>query len=630
MQSFIFAKFYIGMNMRRFIYVIVIMLISFAAYADGVTFTGKAPSKVGVGQRMQVQYTLNEKPSSIQLGNISGFKMVGGPSQSSSSSISIVNGNMTSSNTYTYTYTLEAVSEGTFTLGEAVAVIGGKKYTSNAISVVVQKEPVQQQQRQSSYYDPFEDIFGPSNSQQSQQRQQQQQQNQPKSTVASDDVLLRMYSSKSSLFKGEGTIVTIKLYTAVDLTSIEDFTTPKFNNFYVEELETNTNLEWTRETLNGKTYNVAVLKKYILFPRVSGKVEIDQSDIKCMARVVSGRHPFWGYTYDNAPVSVKSNSIALNVTSSPEPQGFSGAVGKFNITLDMPSDTVSVNEAVVCRITIMGTGNFNTIETPKISCPKEFEQYEPVVTSKLKASESGLSGSKIWEYTLVPRYSGSFNLGEVSLVYYDLSTKSYNTISTNPIVINVRKGSSENESAAVYSNQTGVEVINPEDIRYIHKGNLHLATAYSPLMLSGSYWCIVLFLILAFIVLVIILRKNIKKRQDVELMKRRKANRISRKRLKTARKYMQSNNSADFYKEIITALWGYASDKLSIPTSQLTKDNVMQAFAEHNVDENLSKQFVDLIDKCEFAHFVSGSGSELGAIYEETTGIIEQLEENIR
>ena len=610
--------------MRRFLSLIVILSMSFAMFADGVTFTGKAPSRVGVGQRMQVQYTINEKPSSIQLGNIPGFKMVGGPSQSSSSSVSIVNGSMTSSNTYTYTYTLEAVSEGTYTLEGAIAVVGGTKYTSNSISVTVQKEAVQQQQqRQSSYYDPFEDIFGSGRS--------QQQQNQPKATISSDDVLLRTFSSKSSLAKGEGAIITIKLYTAVDLMSIEDFSTPKLNNFYVEELETDQNLKWSRETVNGKTYNVAVLKKYLVFPRVAGKVDIDKADIKCMARVVSGRHPFWGYTYDNAPVSATSNTLSLNVASLPqEPVGFSGAVGKFNISLSMPTDTVSVNDAVVCKITISGSGNFNNIESPKISCPKEFEQYDPVVTSKLNASESGLSGSKTWEYTIVPRYGGSFNLGSVSLVYYDLATKTYNTVSTEPIVVNVRKGSGDMASGTIYNAQTGVEVINPEDVRFIHKGDLNLAAAYSPLMLSGLYWTIIICLIVVFIVLVVVLRKNIKKRQDVELMKRQKASKISRKRLKNARKFMQASNQTDFYKEIITALWGYASDKLSIPTSQLTKDNVMQAFAEHNIDENLSKQFVDLIDKCEFAHFVSGSGNEMTAIYEETTGIIEQLEENMR
>jgi len=612
--------------MRKILSLIVILSMSFAMFADGVTFTGKAPARVGVGQRMQVQYTINEKPSSIQLGNIPGFKMVGGPSQSSSSSVSIVNGSMTSSNTYTYTYTLEAVSEGTYTLEGAIAVVGGTKYTSNSISVTVQKEAVQQQQqRQSSYYDPFEDIFGSGSS------RQQQQQNQPKATISSDDVLLRTFSSKSSLAKGEGTIITIKLYTAVDLMSIEDFSPPKLNNFYVEELETDQNLKWSRETVNGKTYNAAVLKKYLVFPRVAGKVDIDKADIKCMARVVSGRHPFWGYTYDNATVSATSNLLSLNVASLPqEPVGFSGAVGKFNISLNMPKDTVSVNDAVVCKITISGSGNFNNIESPKISCPKEFEQYDPVVTSKLNASESGLSGSKTWEFTIVPRYGGSFNLGSVSLVYYDLATKTYNTVSTEPIVVNVRKGSGDMASGTIYNAQTGVEVINPEDVRFIHKGNLNLAAAYSPLMLSGLYWTIIICLIVLFVVLVVVLRKNIKKRQDVELMKRQKASKISRKRLKNARKFMQANNQTDFYKEIITALWGYASDKLSIPTSQLTKDNVMQAFAEHNIDETLSKQFVDLIDKCEFAHFVSGSGNEMTAIYEETTGIIEQLEENMR
>lgn len=615
--------------MRKFLLIISILLVSLASFADGVTFTGKAPSVVGVGQRMQVQYTLNEKPSSIQLGNIPGFKMVGGPSQSSSSSVSIVNGSMTSTNTYTYTYTLEAISEGNYTLEGATAVVKGTKYTSNSISVTVQKEAVQQQQqRQSSYFDPFEEFFGSGSRSSS---QQQQPQNQPKSSVASDDVLIRTIASKSNLAKGEAAIVTIKLYTAIDLMSIEDFTPPKFNNFYVEELETDTNLKWSRETLNGKTYNTAILKKYLVFPRVAGRVEIDQANIKCMARVVSGRHPFWGYTYDNAPASSTAPAVTLNVSALPsEPAGFSGAVGRFNISLSKPNDTISVNEAVTCKITISGSGNFSNIEAPKISCPKEFEQYEPVVTSKLNATESGMSGSKTWEFTLVPRYGGTFNLGEVSLVYYDLASKSYKTVSTEPIIINVRKGSGDAAASSIYNMQTGVEVINPEDVRYIHKGNLHLAMAYSPLMLSGLYWCIIIGLLVLFVVLVVVMRKNIKKRQDVELMKRQKANKISRKRLKSARKFMQANDHTGFYKEIITALWGYAGDKLSIPTSQLTKDNVKQAFAEHNVDEELSQHFVDLIDKCEFAHFVSSASNEMQAIYDETTKIIEQLEENMR
>ncbi len=613
--------------MKRLFSFLFVLLLSLAVFADGVTFVGKAPSKVGVGQRMQLQYTLNQKPSSIQLGKTPGFKCVGGPSQSSSSSVSIVNGSMTSTSSYTYTYTMEATEEGTFTLEGAVATVDGAKYTSNKISVVVQKEAVQQQ-KQSSYYDPFDDFFGTGRSQ---QQQQQQQQNQPKTTVASDDMLLRVYSSKNSLAKGEGTIITIKLCTAVDLVSIEDFTPPKLDNFYVEELEVDQNLKWSRENINGKTYNTTILKKYLAFPRVAGKVSIDQSSIKCMARVVSGRHPFWGYTYDNAPVSAKSSPVSLQVNALPaSPSDFSGAVGKFDISLSKPTDTVSANDAVACRVTISGTGNFRTIEAPKLKCPKEFEMFEPVVSEKLSASENGLTGSKSWEFTLVPRYGGSFNLGAISFSYYDLASRSYKTASTEEIIINVRKDGKNSQSSTVYNSQTGVEIINPEDVRYFRTGSLGLTAAYSPLMLSGLYWCLVIGLLLAFVAVVVVLRKNIKKRQDVAMMKRKKANKISRKRLKTARKYMQANNSTEFYKEIITALWGYAGDKFSIPTSQLTKDRVMLAFSEYNVDEKLSRSFVELIDKCEFAHFVSGSNTELQNIYDDTTRIIEQLEENIR
>ncbi len=616
--------------MKRIFSVLIIMLASFVLYADGITFVGKAPAKVGVGQRMQLQYTLNEKPTSIQLGKINGFKLVGGPSQSSSSSVSFVNGSMTSSSSYTYTYTLEATSEGTFTLGGAIAVVDGTKYTSNTVSVTVQKEAVQQQQqRQQTYYDPFEAFFGTG---QSQQSQQQQPQNQPKTSVSADDVLLRVYSSKTNLMKGECAVVTIKLCTKIDLMSIEEFTIPKFDNFYVEELETSNNINWSRETINGKQYNTAVLKKCLVFPRVSGNLKIDQSDIKCLARVVSGRHPFWGYTYDNASVSAKSPEITLNVSNLPSaPSDFSGAVGKFNIAVSQPNDTVSVNEAVVCKITISGNGNFNTLEAPRINCPKEFESYDPVISEKINASESGLSGSKTWEYTLVPRYGGTFDLGAISFTYFDLASKSYKTISSENIVVNVRKGANDNSSSGmVYNPQAGVEIINPEDVRYIKKGNLNLVAAYSPLMCSGIYWLVIISLLVMFFIAVVIMRKKIKKRQNVELIKRQKANKISRKRLKQARKYMQSNNSEDFYKEIITALWGYAGDKFAIPTAQLTKDRILQVFAEHNIDSDLAKRFVELIDTCEFAHFVSGANSELQSIYDESTKIIEQLEENIR
>jgi len=469
----------------------------------------------------------------------------------------------------------------------------------------------------------LEEFFGGGQS-----RSQQWQQPQQKVEIAGDDVLLRIHSTKTNLVKGEAALVTIKLYTAIDLTSIEDFTPPKFNDFYVEELDVNTTLEWTTETINGKKYNAAVLKKYLVFPRRAGKVEIDESNISCNARVITGRS-YWGYVCDSKPVAAKAPSVTLNVSELPsEPEGFSGAVGKFNISMNMPSDSVSVNEAVVCKITISGTGNFNNIESPKMLDSKEIESYEPVVNTNLKASESGLSGSKTWEYTLVPRYGGTYNLGSISLVYYDVATKRYNTVSTDSIIINVRNGG--NASNTIYNSQTGVEVINPEDVRYIHKGDLKLAYAYLPFIQTGLYWYIIIGLLIAFIILVVLLRKNIKKRQNVGLMKQQKANKISRKRLKTARKYMKANDPSGFYKEVISALWGYASDKMMIPTAQLTKDNVMQAFAEHNISEEISRQFVELVDKCEFAHFVSNSGNEMHAIYAESTKIIEQLEENIR
>ncbi|MCF0207218.1 MAG: protein BatD [Bacteroidales bacterium] len=607
--------------MKRLISILLTILFAVAALADGVSFTGKAPAKVGVNQRIRVQYTLSEKPSSIELGKTPGFSLVGGPAQSSSTSTSIVNGNVTTSSSYTYTYTLEATEVGSFSFEPAVAVVKGTKYTSNAISITVQEEPVknQQQQQQQSFYDPFEDFFGT-----------RQQQAQPaKAEISPDDVLLKMSAAKTNLTKGEGTILTIKLCSAVDLYSIDEFNTPKFNDFYVEEIEI-PELEWQTEVINNVRYNTAVIKKYLITPRVSGSLTLESADATCSARVVTGRN-FFGYTYGQAQAKAKSGKLKINVGALPsEPAGFSGAVGKFAISLSMPNDTVMVNDAINCKITISGTGNFDNFEAPGINAPKEFEVFSPVISDRTVIAESGLSGNKTWEYTLVPRYGGSFNLGKVNFTYFDLSTRKYNTISTEDIVINVKKGNSAAGNSSVYSAQKNIEVINPEDVRYIKLGDLHLVENYKPFFQTNLYFIILFGLIALFVLALILMRKSIKERKDLVVLRRKRASKISTKRLKLAKKYMHENKKDNFYEEVITALWNYASDKLSIEKSKLTKDNVRDRFAEHGVDADLAGEFVNLIGTCEFEHFVSNSNIEMADIYRESTHIIMKLEEKIK
>lgn len=607
--------------MRRFIYVLLIVFTSLIAFADEVSFVGKAPAKVGVGQRIQVQYTLNQKPTSIQLGNTPGFKFVGGPATSTSSSTSFINGKVSSTSSYSYTYTLEAQSEGNFTISPATAVVNGNKISSNSIAVTVQKEAVQSQRQQRSY-DPFEELFGSGGS--------PQQQQQPKTKVSPNDLLLRTYISKSNLYKGEATILTIKLCTKLDLMSIEEFNLPKLDNFYAEELSAPENITFQRENINGEQYNTAILKKYLLFPRKTGNVKIEQADIKCRARIVSGRS-FWGYTYDQVSVSAKTQEASLTVKELPSPPaGFSGAVGNFTLSIVKPEVEVPVNEVVVCKVSISGTGNFNSIEQPKINCPREFEVYDPVVNDNLSANENGMSGKRTWEFNILPRYGGTFNLGKIELTYFDTKTNSYKTTATDDLILNVKGDGSQQSSNPIFAQQSGVEVINPEDVRYIRKGDLGLKENYSPFMLSVAYWGIIIGILVLFIVLVFVLRNNIKKRKDVGFMKQRKANKTSQKRLKQAKKYMQANDYSAFYKETITALWGYVADKFVIPTSQLTKDKIAEIFENNNVDTELSNEFISLIEECEFAHFVSNNSSELQSVYQKSTSIIEQLEDKIK
>lgn len=617
--------------MKRISIIIIFVLSAICAFSQNVTFAGKtSASVVGVGQRIQVQYDLNQSPSSVELGNISGFKVVGGPSQSTSTSISIVNGRTTQSRTVSYTYVLEAISEGDKTIGAATAVVDGKKYTSNTISVKVQKDPVNQQSRQSSYYDPFDEFFGSSSQSQQRSSSSNQQSASSAQTVGKDDVFIRVNVSKNSLVKGDCLTAVIKLYTCVDLVSITDYKAPSFNNFYAEEIEQTQNT-WQREVVNGKTYNVSVLNKYLLYPRMSGSVEIEPAEIKCVARVRTGQRSFWGYVYDNVEVKASSPKVTLNVENLPQaPADFCGAVGIFKINISNVGDSASVNEAISYKVTISGEGNFNVIDAPKLNCPNEFEQYDPVVSQKIKTTDSNMSGSKTWEYTIIPRYGGDFNLGNINFTYFDKNSKSYKTISTDDVVISVRKGADDNTVIREYNSQSGVQYINDEDIRFV-KTKLNLVASYVPMVFSGTYFIWITVLLIVFVAIVILMHKKIRNQQDVELMKRKKANKVSRKRLKRANKFMQQGNKTEFYKEIIRALWGYASDKLGIPTANLTKDNVSQAFAERNVNEELARNFLNLIETCEFAHFVSAQDdNEMQNIYRDTVKVIELLEENIK
>jgi len=615
--------------MRNILLTFVLGIFCLTSAAQDVTFTAAAPAKVGVGQNFQVQYTLSAQGSNIKAGNYSDFKLVSGPSTSTSQSVSFVNGQYSQKYTYTFTYVFQAKAVGKYTIVGATVTSGGKQYTSNSVSIEVQQEPVQtQNNKKQNTYDPWADFYN---------------QTQPKVTeapkeITGEDLFVRVIADKTSLYKGEPLIVTIKLYSKVNLSGISDLRLPNFDSFYAEELESPTRWNFVKETYNGKTYDAALIKRYLLYPRVAGNVVLEPCEVDCEIRQpIAGANNYWaqfyGY-YENVSKKIKSPEIKINVKNlPPASDDFSGAIGSFSLKMSQSEDTVNINDAVTFKLTLSGTGNFNMIETPEIVWPKEFEVYDPVANLQTTASTSGVTGSKSWEFTAIPRYPGIYRLGKINFLYFDSNTRQYKTLTTNEIILAVRKDKNDTnfgETDYNYS-QKNVEYIGEQEIRFIKNKDLRLKKNYKPLINRGYFNLLFIIPLLIFIVISVLLRKKIKENANIALMKVKRAGKTSRKRLKRARQFMLKKNKPEFYKEIISALWGYSGDRFGIPVSELSKEKIIAVLEATGSNPEMIDKLIKLIEKCEFCHFAPASPeTELEYIYSEAVEIIEELEQKIK
>ncbi len=611
--------------MRKALLFSLILLTSVLALADGIKFTAKSSPKAGVGQQFQVQFTLNKKPTELNLGDYSGLTLVGGPSFSSSSNVVISNGNYTQEHNYIYTYAFKASKTGTYTIGGATAKVDGKTVTSNSTSVVIQEEQVQSNNsRRRNSYDPFEELYnmmsyGSNNAQ-------------PRE-LTDDDVFVKVFVDKTNLYKGEHLTVTIKFYTKVSVVGGED-KLPGFDDFIVEDFDIDG--KWVRENYNNQVYNTQIIKKAILYPRTSGELKIAPCvfDLKIQQPMQGGRMGYYG-SQNILNKTISSPEIKINVKPLPSnaPESFTGAVGSFDLEMIQSEDTVLVNDAISLKLKISGNGNFDMVEAPVISWPKEFEIYEPVAERNINTYSSGVQGNKTWEYTIIPRYPGIFNLGAISFTYFDSSTKQYKTLKSDEINIAVKKDKNDTDfgqNSYNYS-QKNIDYISEDDIRFVNYKNLNLVQSYTPIVSRGFYSWLFIIPFVLFVALVIVMRKRIKENANLAMVKQRKAGRTSQKRLKQAKKFMLKDLKTEFYKEIISALWGYCGDKLEIQVADLTKDRINDILIDKGIDPVLVRKLIEVIDKCEFAHFAPSSAeTELSYIYKEASAIIDNLEQTIK
>ena len=611
--------------MKRLASIVILVGIALSAFADEVVFRAQAPAQVIVGRPFQLTYSVNQRSRDLRAPEFTDFDYLAGPYTSTSSSTSFVNGHRTSTFEQTYTYTLMAQKAGTFTIAPATIKVDGESVQSNGVRITVL--PEDEPQAQSSQSTP--------NTQSSQTSQSSQ-----GSNVSSENIFVRTIASKTRVHEQEALLVTYKLYFAnVDVAQLTNNTKlPEFTGFLKQDLEQG-EIQTQLEHYNGRNYQTAVLYRTILYPQHSGDITIDPAKFEAVLRVQTQQRvrsifdDFFG-SYTNVTKMLTAPGVTIHVAALPsgKPAGFSGGVGKFTMTPSISQTELQTNDAVTIQIDISGAGNMNLIKTPAIDWPEGFEPYDPKVTNNFNTTTAGVSGTKSIEYLAIPRSPGDYTIPAVTFSYFDIEDKAYRTLSTPEYTIHVKRGAGSaenpaNEGAVVsYTHKEDIKQLGT-DIRYIDTKAPKTINHQSSIINYNHLWLYYALPSLIALILLIVLRKQIKENADITRVRYKRANKVAQKRLKAAEKALKANDKNAFYAAIEQAAWTYLSDRLSIPTADLNKENIAALLAQKGVSEALIKDVKDVLSTAEFARYAPSTDHAMDDLYKATTNLINNLEE---
>jgi hypothetical protein len=599
-----------------------LMAYSTQTFADKVSFVASAPDVVVVGDQFRLSYTVTtQKVKDFRAPSIKGFDVLMGPSRSEQSSTQIVNGSVSSTSSITFTYILMANTAGEFTVPGASIVADGNQMISNSVKIKVL--PQDQNHNSSRRNNDNSSSIQPSSN----------------ASVSNQDLFITATASKTNVYEQEAFVLTYKIYTRESNLQLNNAKLPDFKGFHSQEIEMTTNARWTPEHYKGRNYYTTVYRQFVLFPQQSGKLFIEPAQFQMTVnKPVQSADPFDAFfNGGNNVIEIKkpitTPKIAINVNPLPagKPTNFLGGVGEFNISSSINSKELKTNDAITIKLVISGTGNLKLISNPEIKFPDDFEVYDPKVDNQVRLTKEGLTGNKVIEYLAIPRHAGTYKIPGVSFSYFDIRSKSYKTLNTEDYVINVEKGAGNADQViANFTNKEDLKVLG-EDIRYIKQNEVTFQPKGSFFYGSMSYWLFYIIPALAFIFFFIIYRKQAAENANVAKMRTKKANKVAIKRMKLAGKLLSENKKDAFYDEVLKALWGYISDKLNIPVSRLSKDNIEEKLRNHGVSEELIKEFLNALNDCEFARFAPGDENQaMDKVYSSSIEVISKMENSIK
>ena len=608
--------------MRKIIFLLFTILAAWQVKAaDKVRFVAEAADVVVSGDQVRLVFTVNSQDiKDFRAPSIKGFDVLMGPSRSQQSSIQIINGKRTSNSSTAFTYILLAGSPGTYTIPAASVEVNGEKVFSNAISIKVL--PQDQNSGNSG-----NNGGGSASSSRSQAAG---------SRISSNDLFITATASKTTVHEQEAILLTYKVYTVVNLRQLYG-KMPDLKGFHTQEVELPQQKTFTLEHYKGRNYNTTVWSQYVLFPQQTGKLEIPSITFDgVVAQQTISDDPFDAFFNGGGYVEVKKKittpKVVINVQPLPaKPAGFSGAVGEFKLASSINATDVKTNDAVTIKLTLSGTGNMKLIGTPEVKFPQDFEIYDPKVTDDYKLTNSGLTGTKTFEYLAIPRHAGNFTIPAVEFTYFDLKSNSYKTLKTEAYNLKVAKGQGNADQViSDFTNKESVKMLG-KDIRFIKLGDSSLRPKGDFFFGTVGYYLCYLIPLLLFVVFAVIYRQKALENANVAKVKTKKANKVATRRMKLAGKLLAENKKNEFYDEVLKALWGYISDKLSIPVSQLSKDNIEAELTNYGVQEALIAEFIGVLNECEYARYAPGNENEaMDKVYSASVEVISKMENSIK
>ena len=601
--------------MKRYIYVALLMLIIFSGTMMAQGISVSAPSHVSTGENFRISYTIaSQDVDDFRCGKIpAGIEVIVGPYTSRQSSYQIVNGRTSSSSSITYTYTLYAEKAGTYSISPAHARVGGKAIASRLVHIKVSGATRKNGASAPNMHDDDHEMSAPSGH------------------ISGSDLFVKVSASKRRVHEQEPILLTYKVYTLVDLTSL-DGKMPDLTGFHTQEVPLPQQKSFHIENFKGRNYRCVTWSQYVMYPQMTGKLSIPSITFKGVVlqqnRAVDPFEAFLnggsGYT------EVKRNIVApgLDIQVDPlpaKPTDFSGGVGKFTITSQLDHATVKAGNPLTLRVVIGGTGNLKLIKQPVCNFPKDFDKYDPKVTDKTKLTANGLEGNMIYDFLVVPRNQGTYKLPPISFTYFDTAAGSYKTISTQPLSVVVEKGDGKANTAVDYADNK------PTDIKGIKTGDATILGVNGFYFGSLRYWILLLMPFVVFVVVIVIFRKRALDNSDIVRMKGKRANKVAAKRLKASYKLMLAAQKDQFYDEVLRALWGYVSDKMNIPVAQLSRENINEQLMLSGINADIIDKFIAALDECEFERYAPGDAAgNMSRTYDTAMEAIMQIENEFK